>query len=776
MGEPGQRDDGNCETRKKTKKMLENPRYLIKYEESAMSRKPNISNDSAELRRRAEARLPVQRKGQRSKVGHQKSVADTQRTLHELEVHQIELEMQNDELQKIRGELEVALQKYTDLYDFAPMGYFSIDESGVILEMNLTGAVLLGMERSRLVNRRLLLFISSTSQPTFLAFLKKVFTGVTDQVCEVLLLKKGGASFWTIFRATSAVCPKGARKSCRVTFGDITERKEAEGALRESEKRYRTLFDLVPVAVYTCDASGVIQKFNRRAAELWGREPAPGDTDERFCGSFKMFRADGGFMPHERCPMAEVVSGKIHVVHDMEVLIERPDGSRITVVVNIRPLKNEQGEVTGAINCFYDITERKRAEEKLRRNEALFSALLAQAPIGVYVVDARLRLQQVNPRALPVFSKVHPLIGRDFSEIIHIIWPQGIADQIMKRFRHTLKTGAPYQSPDFAERRRDIGVKEVYEWQIQRVTMPAGEYGIVCFFNNITKRKQAEAALRRLEVLAVSNRKLQQEIARRQTVEQSLQESEHHQGRLLEQSRHMQEQLRRLSHQILNAQEEERKRISRELHDEIAQAMVGINVHLEALTHEATDNPKGLKQRIMRTQRLVEKSVDRVHRFARELRPTTLDDLGLIPALHAFLKEFTKRTGVRARLTAFAAIEQLNIAKRTVLYRVAHEALNNVAIHAQASRVDVSIEKLSDSICMKVKDDGKSFEVERLANARGNKRLGLLGMRERVEMVGGTFCVESAPGQGTTVQVEIPVVGVRKDALKKSGNATLKCP
>jgi signal transduction histidine kinase len=298
---------------------------------------------------------------------------------------------------------------------------------------------------------------------------------------------------------------------------------------------------------------------------------------------------------------------------------------------------------------------------------------------------------------------------------------------------------------------------------------------INCFYD-ITERKQAEQARRRIEVLAASNQKLEQEIARRLTVEQSLQESEQHLSRLLEQSSHMQEQLRRLSHQILNAQEEERKRISRELHDEIAQAMVGINVHLEALTHEATDNPKGLKQKIKRTQQLVEKSVDSVHRFARELRPTTLDDLGLIPALHAFLKEFTKRTGVHTRLTAFAAIEQLNIAKRTVLYRVAHEALNNVASHAQASRAEVSIEKLPDSICMKVKDDGKSFEVERLANASGNKRLGLLGMRERVEMVGGTFCVESAPGQGTTVQVEIPVARVRKDALKKSATATLKCP
>jgi PAS domain S-box-containing protein len=144
---------------------------------------------------------------------------------------------------------------------------------------------------------------------------------------------------------------------------DITERKRTEGALRASEERFRALFDLVPSAVYSCDALGVIQDFNRRATELWGRTPARGDNSERFCGSIKMFRPDGSFMPHDQCPMASVVSGKVFEVNDQEVIVERPDGSRVTALVNIRSLTNARGEVTGAINCAYDITERKHAEE-----------------------------------------------------------------------------------------------------------------------------------------------------------------------------------------------------------------------------------------------------------------------------------------------------------------------------------------------------------------------------------------------------------------------------
>jgi PAS domain S-box-containing protein len=142
-------------------------------------------------------------------------------------------------------------------------------------------------------------------------------------------------------------------------------------ALRDSKERYRTLFELAPLAVYSCDASGVIREYNHRAAELWGRKPKPGDTDERFCGSFKMYRQDGSHMPHEKCPMGDVLCGKVPGVRDGEVVVERPDGSRVIVIVNIAPLTDEQGKVTGAINCFYDVTERKNFE---RERETLLAS------------------------------------------------------------------------------------------------------------------------------------------------------------------------------------------------------------------------------------------------------------------------------------------------------------------------------------------------------------------------------------------------------------------
>src|SRR6266850_4590766 len=160
------------------------------------SNQPKPSTADAKLRRHAEARLRNQRQAHRRKVGAQKSEADTARVLQELEVHQIELEMQNSELGEARDKMEVLLEKYTDLYDFAPVGYFSLDEQGRILEVNLTGANLLGVERRQLLHRRLPRFVVPANQPAFLAFLERVFAGTGEQVFEAPLLTKGDATLW----------------------------------------------------------------------------------------------------------------------------------------------------------------------------------------------------------------------------------------------------------------------------------------------------------------------------------------------------------------------------------------------------------------------------------------------------------------------------------------------------------------------------------------------------------------------------------------------------
>jgi signal transduction histidine kinase len=272
----------------------------------------------------------------------------------------------------------------------------------------------------------------------------------------------------------------------------------------------------------------------------------------------------------------------------------------------------------------------------------------------------------------------------------------------------------------------------------------------------VLKRAIDALSVRTVE-LAASNRELNVEIEQRRIAEASLLRSEKHYAESLERSRLLQEQMRALSRQLLSAHEDERRRISRELHDVVAQTLTGINIRLATLRTGSAGASKALDRNIAKTQRLVEHSVTIVHQFARELRPTVLDDLGLIPALHSYLKSFTIRTGIHARLTAFAAVEKLDIGRRTVLFRVAQEALTNVARHSGASQVEVCIEQLPKQVRMRIKDDGKSFDPAATLQRVAGKRLGLLGMKERVEMVGGSFAVHSIPGHGATITAEISI-------------------
>ena len=256
--------------------------------------------------------------------------------------------------------------------------------------------------------------------------------------------------------------------------------------------------------------------------------------------------------------------------------------------------------------------------------------------------------------------------------------------------------------------------------------------------------------------LLTGNRRLEREIVRRKAGEVVIRKGQKDYRALFLESQVMQKKLRQLTRQIISAQEEERKQISRELHDEVVQTLVGINVELSALATGASIGLSSLKAKIAHTQRLVENSVKAVHRFARELRPAVLDDLGLIPALHAYSKNLAERRKLKIRMTAFGGVEALGSAKRTVLFRVAQEALTNVARHANATEVGMSISEVSGKIRMEISDNGQSFPVRKTLFAKNPKRLGLIGMKERIEMVGGSLTIESIRGKGTTVCAEIP--------------------
>ena len=179
-----------------------------------------------------------------------------------------------------------------------------------------------------------------------------------------------------------------------------------------------------------------------------------------------------------------------------EYLQRTQQGRDLHVESSMSLLRNSHGEIIGQLSVVRDITERHRGEAALRRNAALFSTIIEQAPGGVYVVDAQFRLAQMNAETRPFFASVQPLIGRDFDEVLEIVWGPEIGPQIASIFRHTLATGERYVSPRFSEQRHDIGVEQTFQWETQRITLSDGQPGVVCYFQEITAQKRAEAALR----------------------------------------------------------------------------------------------------------------------------------------------------------------------------------------------------------------------------------------------------------------------------------------
>jgi PAS domain S-box-containing protein len=171
------------------------------------------------------------------------------------------------------------------------------------------------------------------------------------------------------------------------------------------------LWDLLPAAVYVCDSDGIIRRFNRRAAELWGRTPRLGDPTERFCGSYRIYRLDGGPVPHSECAMNDVLRTGV-AVRDLEIVFERPDGSRIVALVNIEAIRDHTGNIIGAVNCFHDITERKRSEAAAREKEQQSRMLLDVLPAAIYMTDVDGKVTYYNKAAVELAGR-EPVLGSD---------------------------------------------------------------------------------------------------------------------------------------------------------------------------------------------------------------------------------------------------------------------------------------------------------------------------------------------------------------------------
>ena len=314
--------------------------------------------DGAELRRRAEELL----RAETTKAPPPRTEAESQRLLHELEVHRIELEMQNAELHQARDEVETALDKYTDLYDFAPVGYFTLDCNGVIRGMNLTGASLMGMERSRLLGLRFGIFVADEARLIFSEFLAKVFTSRGKEACEVTLTKAGKRPLHLHIEAVA--CNSG--EECRVAVIDITAHMEAEEKLRKSEHRLAEAQSIAHIGSWEWDTIADERSGSDEYHRIFGVVLSTYDS------CLKLVHPDD----REKVNRAVQETLAHQAPYNIHYHIIRPDGFTRIIHSQGMAVTDAAGKTVRMIGTAQDVTERREMEEKL---DILHSELAAHA-------------------------------------------------------------------------------------------------------------------------------------------------------------------------------------------------------------------------------------------------------------------------------------------------------------------------------------------------------------------------------------------------------------
>jgi signal transduction histidine kinase len=507
---------------------------------------------------------------------------------------------------------------------------------------------------------------------------------------------------------------------------NIREREEIEhtlreqrNELRESEERFRHLVALMPVAVYVCDTAGIIQSYNNRAVELWGRAPRVGDSTQLYCGSLRLYSPDGTWVPHDQSKMAEVLRTGIEA-RNLEVIVERPDGSRITVLVNIAPLRNGGGRLIGAMNCFQDITDRKRAEEELQRSERLLRLVLDALPVGVSVVDRSGDIILSNPASQRIWSGSIPSGRERYAE--------------SKGWWHA--TGRRLAPSEWASARAllngETSVNEVLDIED---------------FDGLRKVIQNSAVPFRDSNDRITGAVIvNEDISARKTAERELNDSYN--------------QMRALTGRLMQAQDDERRRIAQLLHETTAQDLAALKMLLARLNRTSdrlSDSERGV---LSESISLAEQSMSTIRTLSYLLHPPFLDEAGLLSALRWYAAGFAERSGIKVDLEIPDGFDRLPLDTETALFRIVQESLINIHRHAGSNTARIRLLRDAETLVLEIEDRGRGIpktSLKHITSGGGALGVGIAGMSERIEQLGGRLDITSSE-QGTTVRVELPLV------------------
>jgi PAS domain S-box-containing protein len=488
---------------------------------------------------------------------------------------------------------------------------------------------------------------------------------------------------------------------------EVEERRRAEAELQRTKDYLENVIDNSVDAIGIVDRHGKFILWNRRAEAIYGFQ-------------FEELAGKTAFELYPEAAELQRMLARLRrdgVVREYEISMKKKDGSIVPMDISISLLK-ENGRTIGSVCVARDISERKKNEMELKRardelsrysrdlerqvreRTRAITSILHYTPAVVYLKDRQSRYKLVNPRFEELFGvRNEDLQGKSDYDI----FPRQVAEQFVAHDRLVLEEGRALQVEEEVRlsegRRTYLSVKfpTYNEW---------GEAEGLCgIATDITELKKA------------------------------------------------QEQLRLFSGSIIAGQEKERTAIARELHDELGQILTALRMDAVWLSDRLKEQDHQAAARAQAMCGLIDKTIDEVRGLATRLRPGMLDDFGLIDALDWYTKDFAKRTGIACKFSHRQMPEVDNLVA-TAAYRIAQEALTNVARHSFATQVKISLEAKNGQVTLVVQDNGRGFQPEMLVDSHC---LGLAGMRERAILAGGNLELQSQPGKGTRIWCRLPI-------------------
>ncbi|MEN3334600.1 MAG: hypothetical protein V7641_3965 [Blastocatellia bacterium] len=484
---------------------------------------------------------------------------------------------------------------------------------------------------------------------------------------------------------------------------DITERKQAEDALRRSEDHLRLVIDTIPTMVWSLRPDGAVDFVNQRWLDYTGLSLEESlEQPNRVVYPEDISRVLENWLP-------DMAAGE---PSEDEMRLQRADGQYRWFLVRTVPLRDEQGNIVKWYGASSDIQERQQAEEKLRQSESQLAEAQRLAHIGSWNWDLQNNTLTWSEEHYHIFGldpqEYAPAYETAVTKSIH---PED-REFVRRSIENSLRTHEPFG----------------YYFRIIR---PDGKMRVIHSRGNVVSDEQGTP----IRIFGMA-----QDVTERRLAEEQLKSSN--------------EKLRALSTRLQAAREEESLRIAREIHDEMGGALTGLKIDLSWLGKRLNKpGHEALHQKLKSMAELIDETIQQVRNISSQLRPSVLDDLGLAAAIEWLASEFQKRSGTRCKIIALAEDITLSPEKATAVFRIFQEIVTNIARHANATLVEIAMTESEGDLVLKVSDNGRGIKESENADS---KSLGLLGMRERALVFGGRVDITGIEGQGTTVVVSIP--------------------